>query len=222
MVAAIVFDLDDTLYLERDFVRSGFRAVEKWIADRYPTPGFFDRAWALFEGGGRSDIFDQVLRALEIPTSSDLIHCLVDVYRGHSPSIRLPSDAEEVLAVLCRRYPVALLTDGFRGTQERKVEALGLADRLQPIIYTDNFGRAMWKPHPKGFITIQDALGLQPHQLAYVADNPMKDFITPRRLGWKTVRVRRPEGLYTNLRVEPAMDADHTITSMEELHIPDL
>ena len=27
LVDVVVFDLDDTLYLERDYVRSGFRAV---------------------------------------------------------------------------------------------------------------------------------------------------------------------------------------------------
>ena len=30
--SAIVFDLDDTLYLERDYVRSGARAVATWLA----------------------------------------------------------------------------------------------------------------------------------------------------------------------------------------------
>ena len=28
----VTFDLDDTLYLERDFVRSGFAAVGAWLA----------------------------------------------------------------------------------------------------------------------------------------------------------------------------------------------
>ncbi|MDB5525364.1 MAG: putative hydrolase of the superfamily, partial [Rhizobium sp.] len=29
--AVLVFDLDDTLYLERDFARSGFRATGDWL-----------------------------------------------------------------------------------------------------------------------------------------------------------------------------------------------
>jgi putative hydrolase of the HAD superfamily len=218
MIAAVVFDLDDTLYLERDFVRSGFRAVDDWIAERHLASGFFDLAWALFEAGRRGDIFDQVLRSLEIPASVDLVHDLVGIYRSHRPSIELPRDAVAALTDFCFRCPMALLTDGFRRTQERKVEALGLAERLWPIIYTDSFGRGMWKPHPRGFLAIQEGFGLQPHQLAYIADNPAKDFITPRRLGWKTIRVRRPEGQYAHLCVEQAIDAHYTITSLEELH----
>jgi putative hydrolase of the HAD superfamily len=216
-VAAIVFDLDDTLYLERDFVRSGFHAVDSYIADLHLTPGFFDGAWTLFQAGRRGDIFDRVLRSLEIPTNADFIRDLVGIYRNHKPSIQLAPDAEEALTASCRSHPMALLTDGFRRTQERKVEALGLVERLRPIVYTDSFGRAMWKPHPRGFTAIQDRLGLQPHQLAYVADNPLKDFVTPRRLGWRTIRVRRPEGQYAHLCVERAKEADCTITSLGEL-----
>ena len=31
-VRCVVFDVDDTLYLERDYVRSGFHAVAQWMA----------------------------------------------------------------------------------------------------------------------------------------------------------------------------------------------
>jgi putative hydrolase of the HAD superfamily len=219
MPAVIVFDLDDTLYLERDFVRSGFVAVEGWISDNFGVCGFFERAWTLFEHGRRGDIFDRVLSALSIQSNPDLIRHLVDIYRRHVPQIRLASDAEEALAAVCPRCRTALLTDGPGSTQARKVEALGLIGRLRPIVYTDDFGRGMWKPHPRGFVAIQDEFGLPAHEFVYVADNPIKDFVTPRRLGWKTVRVRRPEGEYAWRCAEPAMEADRTVTSLREFDL---
>ena len=54
----VVFDLDDTLYLERDYVRSGFRAVDAWLASR-GILGFFGEAWANFENGLRGKAFDR-------------------------------------------------------------------------------------------------------------------------------------------------------------------
>jgi putative hydrolase of the HAD superfamily len=39
MIRAVIFDLDDTLYLERDYVQSGFRAVAEWLCARLPEPG---------------------------------------------------------------------------------------------------------------------------------------------------------------------------------------
>ena len=47
---AILFDLDDTLYLERDFVKSGFKAIsviiqeDNGISERV----VFDRLWSIF------------------------------------------------------------------------------------------------------------------------------------------------------------------------------
>jgi putative hydrolase of the HAD superfamily len=35
----IVFDLDDTLYLERDFARSGFEAAGAWLYRQAGVPG---------------------------------------------------------------------------------------------------------------------------------------------------------------------------------------
>ena len=100
--------------------------------------------------------------------------------------------------------------------------ALGLAERLRPIIYTDELGNGMQKPHPQGFLAIQNEFGLPARNFVYVADNPSKDFIGPRALGWKTVRVRRPEGQYAHLSVEPAQDADKTVTSLRELDLGEL
>jgi len=222
MASVIVFDLDDTLYLERDFVRSGFAVVDRWVSDRFLISGFFDRAWALFEAGRRGDIFDCALSELAIQGSPELIRRLVDIYRGHEPSIRLVPDAEEALMAVCSRRRGALLTDGLRTMQARKVAVLDLVERLQPIVYTDDLGKGMRKPHPQGFLTIQDAFGLAPHKFVYVADNPSKDFVAPRQLGWKTVRVRRTEGEYAHLCVEAAQEADHTVTSLTELDLVDV
>src|SRR5262245_53244367 len=222
MATVITFDLDDTLYLERDFVRSGFVAADSWVRDRFAVAGFFDRAWTLFEAGRRGDIFDRALSALNIQTSPALVRHLVGIYRDHIPSIQLTEDAEEALADLCPRRITALVTDGYWTTQARKVEALGLVGRLAQIVYTDQLGRGMWKPHPEGFLAIQSEFALAAHEFVYVADNPQKDFIAPRRLGWKTVRVRRPEGQYARLCPEPLLEPDYTVTSLSELNLAEL
>lgn len=60
-VHCVVFDIDDTLYLERDYVRSGFLAVEGIVAERFAARGFADQAWAAFERGVRGTIFNECL-----------------------------------------------------------------------------------------------------------------------------------------------------------------
>ena len=73
MSCVVTFDLDDTLYLERDFVRSGFAAVGAWLATERGVRGFEACAWRLFEAGRRGDIFDRVLPRLGVAPERALI-----------------------------------------------------------------------------------------------------------------------------------------------------
>ena len=55
---AIVFDLDDTLYPERDYVLSGFRAIARWAAEhlRIPAEDGYRELAELFAAGVRETL----------------------------------------------------------------------------------------------------------------------------------------------------------------------
>src|SRR3546814_20288325 len=93
----IVLDLDDTLYLERDYVLSGFRAVGNWLEAHHEIRTFAGSATELFEAGRRGDIFDAALARLGVSPSPEMIQRLVAVYREHRPAIRLQSAAAPFL-----------------------------------------------------------------------------------------------------------------------------
>jgi len=190
----VVFDIDDTLYLERDYVHSGFDAVGRWAANCFQIGDFGERCWKLFTMGHRGSIFDDVLNEMGREPSRELISALVETYRTHTPSISLAPDASEALTEIGRAATIAIVSDGPLASQSRKVEALGLCSRAAPIVLTEALGSEFRKPHPKGFEQVQQR---RPADLfVYVADNPRKDFTAPRDLGWITIRVRRPCGLH--------------------------
>ena len=56
---------------------------------------------------------------------------------------------------------------------------------------------------------------VSPHQLVYIGDNPMKDFVNLKKEGFKTVRVLT--GFYKNLRLESEFEADNLINSLDEI-----
>jgi putative hydrolase of the HAD superfamily len=218
----IVFDMDDTLYLERDFVLSGYRAVDDWVAAELRVHGFFASAWRLFEGGQRERVFDDALAGLGVAAEPRLIGELVAVYRNHWPMIRLAPDAARALERHAMRDRLALLTDGYLVTQERKIEALGLRSCCDPVIATDQWGRDYWKPHPRGFMAVQSRFDGEPADFVYIGDNPSKDFLTPKALGWTTIRIRRAGGLHAGQVAPPDHDADLTITTLDELDRDDV
>jgi putative hydrolase of the HAD superfamily len=223
MTRVVAFDLDDTLYLERDFIRSGFAAVGAWLATQHGVRGFEACAWRLFETGRRGDIFDQVLPRLGVDPERALIDRLVRVYRAHRPTIRLDAAAAALLARLDGRCLLAILTDGFHDTQRRKIAALGLEARCRLVVCTDQWGREHWKPSPRGFLHIQEMLGASPEGCIYIGDNPVKDFRAPKALGWRTLRLRHPQGEHVGAVPASKLDeADATVTSLDQVTVDDL
>jgi len=195
----IVCDLDDTLYLERNYVASGFRAVGEWAKKELALPDLGDVAWAFFEAGCRERVFDVALQKLGVGADSKLIEQMVAVYRRHKPIIALQDD---VCGFLSRGYllgGLALVTDGFREAQQNKIAALGLEKLgFSPIVITDTWGRQFWKPHQRAFLHVEECFQLPSCKFVYIADNASKDFLAPNQLGWTTVQISRPSGLHTN------------------------
>jgi putative hydrolase of the HAD superfamily len=216
---AIVFDLDDTLYLERAFVESGFRAVADRVEGRLGlAPGAMaSELMSSFDAGVRGDTFDRFLAGHGVE-DDDLVGWMVDLYRGHRPTIEPYVGAREMLVRLRGRFLLGLLTDGPAEVQRRKLRALGLAQMFDAAVFSDDLGRQNWKPSPRPFEAVLDLLGVPATEAVYVADNPIKDFLGPTDIGMHTIRIRHTEGLLT--RLEPQTQAhapSFEVRTFEEL-----
>lgn len=191
----IVLDIDDTLYLEESYVRSGFAAVGRHMEVALGATGVGDTLWSNFLAGVRGDAFDQALPAHGVDPTRELIGTLIEVYRNHRPEIELAPDAEAFLHGLDGR-PAAAITDGPAESQRRKAEALGLDRFLDPIIVTADLGPGFSKPHHRAFEIVEQAFGAPASRCMHVGDNPAKDFVAPQARGWSSIRLRRPASLH--------------------------
>jgi putative hydrolase of the HAD superfamily len=217
-VECAVFDVDDTLYLERDYVISGFAAVGAWARANLGIDDLEETAWRAFLAGQRGKVFDAVLEAHGI-RDDRYVESMVEVYRHHRPDITLEPDARRCLDTLHQRMPVAVVTDGPAVSQRAKIAALGLVEIASIVVVTDELGPARGKPHPLAFETVQAAAGVEGPRCTYVADNPVKDFAGPRSLGWRTVRVRRPGGLHWT--APSSDDVDVEVHDLQDLRWAD-
>jgi putative hydrolase of the HAD superfamily len=207
----VAFDLDDTLYLEREYVRSGFQAVDSWISTELGIEGFGKRCWSLFADGIRGTVFDQALEGMGATMTSDLVKTLRNLYRSHVPAITLEPDAAECLQMLHDRR-LAVVTDGPVQGQRAKVAALGLARFVEWVVYTDELGQDFGKPSTKAFELLEERHGAKGTACLYVADNPVKDFLGPTEIGWNTCRVRRPGSLHET--IESGHDVDFEVEDL--------
>lgn len=215
MIEAVVFDLDDTLYLEKEYVFSGFRAVSQFISESYGTDGTYDALETMFFDGVRGNTFDLLAEQLQLHHSQ--VDQMIEVYRGHEPELTLLPDAILAMNELRGYARIALITDGYLEVQKRKVEALGIANFFEKIVFSDELGRDCWKPSRAPYEEVMSALRLAGAQCCYVGDNPSKDFVTAKKLGWLTIRVRRREGLNWALEVSEEWEAHITTSSLNDL-----
>jgi putative hydrolase of the HAD superfamily len=220
MITTIVFDLDDTLYDETDYCRSGFAAVAVSLATIEGLPDeatIFNAFWGQFASGNRGKAFNAALEQLGLPASQDTVEKLIELYRFHKPTLTLPPSSKAVLDTLQKKYTLALLTDGYLPAQELKVAALGIKKYFKFIVYTEALGRDFWKPSPVGYQSVLAALNIEPENCVYIGDNEIKDFIAPNQLGFATIRLIRPNGIHQEQGTHPNAPAAHTITDLADL-----
>lgn len=228
MLRAVLFDLDDTLYRERDFVDQSFRSVAKAMAGylsakRKPGRGqglsgeseeeLFGQMIELMEQEGRGEIFNRLCERYDVDIP---VQELVKIYRETRPVLKLYPDGEELLSWLeDREIKTGLITDGNAAVQRNKIEALGLDRRLNVVLASYDLG--LRKPDKGVYVYCLEKLGCRPEEAVYIGDNPLKDFIGARKLGMKTVRIIRPEGLHMWREAKEGYGADMTVHLLTEL-----
>ena len=214
MIKAIIFDMDGTLYNERDFVKSGFEASARYISMKYGLN--FEDVYATlvsdFENGLRGKNFNVLLEKL-ILRDVEVVN-LTEIYRKHKPNIHLYPDAEASLRDLKGCFKLGLITDGWQETQENKISAFNLRQYFDAIIINDILSKEYWKPSKKPFQAMLSKLEVRASEAVYIGDNPLKDFIGAKELGILTIRVRRGDGEYDSVELDDEHEANYTIPNL--------
>lgn len=180
------FDLDDTLYKEKEYVDSGRRAVAAAAALQCGSDG--DSLMHLM-----ADSPDP-LGAVEKATGGCLsVEEMVEIYRYHQPRLMMDENTEQVLKELKERgYDLAVITDGSSRRQRLKMEALGLADYIprENWIISEETGS-----DKNSSLPFERAEKMFPgYRRVYVGDNPEKDFRYPNLRGWHTAMLADLKG----------------------------
>ncbi len=205
------FDLDDTLYDELTYVRSGFSAVARHlvaVSEYKLNPNILiDDMESTLKVYGRGSVFDFVLEKYGLLGCCSVVEC-VGIYRSHVPCLEFFSGVAETLKVL-RPYGCYVVTDGCPVVQQSKAIALRLHGAVHDVVLTSVFGSVFEKPALGCFemIAARESIGLS--SICYVGDNPNKDFVHLRSAGAATVRVLT--GQYADVNADPDYDAEITI-----------
>lgn len=163
------------------------------------------------DGNGYMDralFFRHVEEHFGLPDGSARV--LTDDFEARFPESCAPMPGmETTLATLDGRgLRLGLVTNGRVVIQGRKIDGLGLRDRLDPIVISEAVG--VRKPEPAIFAHALAALALGPEEVAFVGDNPEADVAGAKAAGLRAVWMR--DAFWP----EPP-EADHIIAGLGEL-----
>jgi len=179
-----VFDLDDTLYREIDFLRSAYKHI---AAKLEPALSKSIYAEMMERYHQKDNVFKWITTEFREHLGELDLSWLMTTYREHMPEIALSAGTKSFIEQ-ARSFgiPMGIITDGRSITQRNKLRALGLLDLFVDIVISEEFGSE--KPDERNYLHF---VSNYPHrQFYYFGDNTTKDFITPLKLGWITVCVK--------------------------------
>ncbi|MDC7288826.1 HAD family hydrolase [Blautia schinkii] len=197
-IEVVVFDLDDTLYSEKEYVKSGFRAVSRILPQINDAE---EKLWKAFEE--KKLVFNEVLQSEGI-FKEELKNLCVEEYHCHIPNIHMYDGVVEMLVKIRNQgRKIGIITDGRPEGQRAKIENLNIEKYVDDIIVTDELGGINYrKPCTESFSLMRKRMEkcfvreIPYFKMCYIGDNIKKDFIAPQKLGMRCIWFKNTEGLY--------------------------
>lgn len=172
----IIFDLDDTLMYEIDFLKSAYFEIAEKL-DKNKQTLLYDTMISKYQEG--ENVFDYLVNIYSNISKEQLL----EMYRNHFPNIQIDPQVSNLLQECkLKKYKLGLITDGRSVTQRNKLKALGIENSFDKVVVSEEFGST--KPDERNFIFFIESYI---EEYIYIADNPLKDFVIPNKLGWKSI-----------------------------------
>jgi putative hydrolase of the HAD superfamily len=218
-IKAVIFDLDDTLYLEHDYILSGFKCVANYLStvNGLVSNEIYKRLSVLFLEN-KLEVFNRYLNENNL-LDKDIFQNCIDIYREHYPDIKLLPLAYYILKWLKNNnYKIGILTDGRPEGQWNKIKALDIEKLCDEIIVTDELGGPEYrKPNELPYNKMLKHLCVTPEQAIYVGDNPAKDFLAANKLGIVTFMIQNEKGLYQTIGYPKEYYAKYIISDLIQI-----
>lgn len=198
-IKAVLFDLDDTLYDQMEYLDRAFMLVCKYLEYRLGVSS--ELAFSIIKnivktyGSGSGRTFDMLLKEIGYNPDKSLVRDMISVFYSYKPEILTPYPGvyDTLSALKEKGYLIGVITDGYPEIQRAKIKALRIEKFLDVTVISDEYGREFRKPHTLPYEVALKQLGINPSEAVYVGDSPFKDFYGANKLGIITIRVKTGE-----------------------------
>ncbi len=214
-INAVIFDLDNVLYDEKDYLYAAFEKIAAYLSERcsIPQDKIYEKIVNDFQN--KSSMYPRLFNDLIADCGLDqkLINEILTLFSSVKPDLTLYSGSVDLLLALKKQgVKLGLVTNGNVSTQKNKIQLLKIEQYFDSIIYAREMGIGKEKPDPEAYRRMLQALGVKAEETICIGDNPFTDFLGAKKLGIKTVRLQGGE--FKNVNLSQEYEADMTVSSI--------
>jgi len=190
-ITAVLFDLDQTL---TDRPASIALMARRWMEEfGFLLPGCsiqqLCECMHAVDGKGyrsREDFMAGLLESLPW-TRRPEARGLLEFWQHEFPrcAVARPGASKALKHIASRGFKIGVVTNGSTGSQNGKLDAMGLRPFLSCVVVSETVG--IKKPDPRIYQLALDDLKARAVTTAFVGDNPELDILPPRKLGMTAI-----------------------------------
>lgn len=198
MIRAVTLDLDDTLWPIEPVILSAESELDEWlrsncpeVAEAWPVEAMRELRTRVFAENPHLSHDFSALRKLSLAQAfqgfdrgDDWVERAYEVYFDARNRVELYPEARAALESLAARWPLASISNG-----NADLHRIGLGEFFVAMVSSRVVGHA--KPDARIFRKAAVHLGLEPHEIVHVGDDPELDVLGAKRAGMFTVWLNR-------------------------------
>lgn len=217
-IKAVIFDLDDTLYPQKEYTRQCLLATVPYISRVSGcNPELISaKLNSILDENGieYKKTYNDLFEAINFEGVSH-IKDIIKLFRACKPKVEAYPNVHKTLESLQSSYRLGMITDGYEIVQNYKIAQLNLSNYFERILVTDTLGIENRKPSNIPYEKMLELMGLEPELCVYVGNDPWKDFVACKSLGMRSVRIN--QGDYKDLILEQEYEADFCVNDIIDL-----
>ncbi len=214
-VRAVIFDLDDTLFEQRQWLAGAYLLVGEWMKERFGSDPSEVRAlllgYASRYSSASGNLFNLLLADMGIEETPERLAGMIDAFYRYRPEHldTYPGTVPTLKCLMSAGLKLAVITNGREDIQTDKLRALGIAECFDLVLVSKACGEGWEKPSPRMYQRSISELCVGPDECIFVGDNPGIDFLPAKKTGIFSIRVLTGE--YAQKTAASGYDADMII-----------
>jgi len=172
----IIFDLDDTLYNEIEYISRAYRFISNKISERnnhFSPQDIFNFLLEEFKSNGRKNLYQKLITKFD-GTNYPLSDFLNDLRTVPIPenSIAIKDELYSFIQSNINKYKFFIATNGNKIQQENKFRSANIPFKNRfNIVYCDAFGIGKRKPSPFFINYISENFHIKLDEMIFIGDS---------------------------------------------------